>query len=96
MTSPALSMRTNELIVQYLFSLSMALVAYNILATIRGALGSVHGVMKIEVGLSDFYLVDEIQATYRGMMIAIPPLDWEVFRDVSVDQIVQILQQLAT
>jgi Transposase DDE domain len=79
-----------------LFSLSMALVAYNILATIRGALGSVHGVTKIEVGLSDFYLVDEIQATYRGMMIAIPPLEWEVFRDVSVDQIVQILQQLAT
>ena len=38
-----------------LFSLSMALVAYNILATIRGALGSVHGVSKIEVGLSDFY-----------------------------------------
>jgi hypothetical protein len=37
-----------------------------------------------------------IQATYRGMMIAIPPLEWEVFRDVSVDQIVQILQQLAT
>ena len=40
--------------------------------------------------------MDEIQATYRGMMIAIPPLEWEVFRELSVDQIVQILQQLAT
>jgi len=26
---------------------------------------------KIEAGLSDFYVVDEIQHTYRGMMIAI-------------------------
>jgi hypothetical protein len=33
----------------------MALVAYNILATLRGALGGVHGVEKIEAGLSDFY-----------------------------------------
>ena len=40
--------------------------------------------------------MDEIQATYRGMMIAIPALEWEVFRELSVDQIVQILQQLAT
>lgn len=78
-----------------LFSFSMALVAYNILATLRGALGSVHGVSKIEVGLSDFYLVDEIQGTYRGMMIAIPSPQWEIFRTFSLDQMVQILQQLA-
>lgn len=73
----------------------MALIAYNILATLRGALGSVHGVSKIEVGLSDFYLVDQIQATYRGMMIAIPPQQWEVFRTFSLDQMVQLLQQIA-
>jgi hypothetical protein len=78
-----------------LFSFSMALIAYNILATLRGALGSVHGVSKIEVGLSDFYLVDEIQGTYRGMMIAIPPLQWEVFRTFSLDQMVHLLQQIA-
>ena len=60
-----------------LFSFSMALVTYNILATLRGALGSVHGVGKIEAGLSDFYLVDEIQGTHRGMMIAIPSTEWE-------------------
>jgi IS4 transposase len=35
-----------------LFSFSMALVAYNILATLRGVLGGVHGVEKIEAGLS--------------------------------------------
>ncbi len=79
-----------------LFSFSIALVAYNILATIRGALGSIHGVSKIEIGLSDFYLVDEIQGTYRGMMIAIPSPHWEIFRMFSIEQMVEILQQLAT
>ena len=49
----------------------------------------------LEVGLSDFYLVDEIQGTYRGMMIAIPSPQWEIFRTFSLDQMVQILQQLA-
>lgn len=79
-----------------LFSFSMALVAYNILATLRGILGSVHGVGKIEAGLSDFYLVDEIQGTYRGMMIAIPHQEWEFFKTCSVEQIAQLLQQWAT
>ena len=66
-----------------LFSFSMALVAYNILATLRAALGSVHGIEKIEAGLSNFYLVDEIQGTYRGMMIAIPVFEWEIFQTFS-------------
>lgn len=79
-----------------LFSFSMALVTYNILATLRAALGSVHGVGKIEVGLSNFYLVDEIQGTYRGMMIAIPALEWEVFKDFSSEKIAQLLQKIAT
>ena len=78
-----------------LFSFSMALVTYNILATLRGALGSVHGVDKIEAGLSDFYLVDEIQGTYRGMMIAIPSTEWEPLVTFSLEQIAQLLQQLA-
>jgi len=79
-----------------LFSFSMALVTYNILATLRAALGSVHGVEKIEAGLSNFYLVDEIQGTYRGMMIAIPAFEWEIFTTFSSEKIAQFLQQLAT
>ncbi|MBA3922874.1 MAG: transposase, partial [Nostocaceae cyanobacterium] len=79
-----------------LFSFSMALVVYNILATLRAALGSVHGVEKIEAGLSDFYLVDEIQGIHRGMLIAIPAWEWEMFKTFSSAQIAQLLQQLAT
>ena len=79
-----------------LFSFSMALVTYNILATLKAALGSVHGIGKIDASLSDFYLVDEIQGTYRGMMIAIPSQQWQIFRTYSLDQMGQLLQQLAT
>lgn len=78
-----------------LFSFAMALATYNILATIKAAFGSVHGVGKIDAGLSDFYLVDEIQATYRGMMIAIPPSHWQIFETFSQEKMAQLLQQLA-
>jgi len=36
-------------------------------------------VEKLDAALSDFYVVDEIQGTYRGMMIAIPPEHWQCF-----------------
>jgi len=39
-------------------------------AVVKAALGSVHGIGKIDAGISNYYLVEEIQGTYRGMMIA--------------------------
>jgi hypothetical protein len=78
-----------------LFSFTLALVAYNLLATLRSAVASVHGVGKIEASLSDFYLVDEIQSTYRGMMIAIPPVTWQCFTDFSLADVVLLLLDLA-
>ena len=53
-----------------LFVFCVAIVAFNILSTVKAALKSIHGVGKIEAGLSDYYLVEEVQATYRGMAIA--------------------------
>ncbi|MEM8604030.1 MAG: transposase [Cyanobacteria bacterium P01_H01_bin.121] len=78
-----------------LFSFSLALVAYNILATLKAALASVHGVGKIEAALSDFYVVDELQATYRGMMIAIPPSYWQDFQAMPLDDLADLLKHLA-
>jgi IS4 transposase len=78
-----------------LFSFSLALVTYNILATLRAALASVHGVEKVEAALSDFYVVDEIQGTYRGMMIAIPPEHWQCFSVMSLAELAVLLKQLA-
>lgn len=78
-----------------LFSLAMAFATYNILATIRAALGSVHGTGKVEAGLSDYYLVDEIQGLYRGMMISISPSHWQVFNTFSIEEMGSVLQHCA-
>jgi hypothetical protein len=41
-------------------------------------------------------LVDELQGTYRGMMIAIPYSEWEMFQTFSREKMAQLLQQLST
>lgn len=78
-----------------LFSYSMALVTYNILATIKYILSVVHGWGKIEAGISDYYLVDEIQGTYRGMIIAVPENDWQVISELELSSLVEWLKYLA-
>jgi hypothetical protein len=65
------------------------------LATLKVVLASVHGVGRIEAALSDFYVFDELQGTYRGMMIAIPPLFWQGFAEMPVVELVDFLQDLA-
>jgi hypothetical protein len=65
----------------------------------------VHGVGKIDAGLSDYYMVDEVQGTYRGMMIAIREASslrliareyWSVFADFELEQFAKCLQDLAS
>jgi IS4 transposase len=68
-----------------LFVFAMAVVSFNILSTVKAALKSVHGIDKIEAGLSDFYLAEEIQGTFRGMMIALPAPDWQLWARMSVE-----------
>ena len=68
---------------------------YNILATLEAALASVHGVGKIEASLSDFYVVDELQCPYRGMVIAIAPEHWSYCSQMSRSELAQCLQDLA-
>ncbi|MEY4519962.1 MAG: hypothetical protein RLZZ499_2562 [Cyanobacteriota bacterium] len=77
-----------------LFVFCVAIVAFNILSTLKSALKAVHGVNKVD-SLSDFYIVEEVQATYRGMMIAIPPILWRPFEQMPVEQFAQTLKQLA-
>ncbi|MEG4294762.1 transposase [Microcoleus sp. C2C3] len=78
-----------------LFSFCLALASYNILAVVRRTLGSVHGVGKIESSLSEFYLVDEIQGTYRGMTIACEPDNWRHIQAWSLSQLADFLLDLA-
>lgn len=78
-----------------LFSFSMAMVAYNLFAVLKAALAAVHGVGKIEAGLSDFYVAKEVERNYGGMMIALPPSEWTLFSQMSSGKIGLILLQLA-
>lgn len=77
-----------------LFSFSMALVAYNILATVK-AMGVTHGAGKVEAALSWYYLVEEIQSTHRGMMIAIDPSFWQSWAQADLDLLARRLLDLA-
>lgn len=78
-----------------LFSFCLALVTANVLAVVQAALGWVHGVGKVEAGISLYYLVDEVQATYRGMMITIEPAAWSCFATSSLEQLLATLHQLS-
>jgi hypothetical protein len=78
-----------------LFGFVMALICYNLLAVAQAAMRDVHGADKIEAGISPYYLADEVRRVYEGMMIAIPPLQWQPFAQLDVDSTVQFLQQLA-
>ncbi|WP_051036658.1 hypothetical protein [Calothrix sp. PCC 6303] len=78
-----------------LFSFCMALVAYNILSVIQAALRSVHGQGKINAGVSNYYLVEEIQSTYTGMMIAIPDVEWKFVTHLSLPTFTELLKQWA-
>ncbi|MDJ0592591.1 MAG: hypothetical protein QNJ72_21800 [Pleurocapsa sp. MO_226.B13] len=77
-----------------LFSFSMALVAYNLVSTLKGILASVHGTDFLDK-LSYYYLADELQGTYRGMMIALPPEEWSNFGQMSLTQLSSMLQDWA-
>jgi len=78
-----------------LFAFCIALVAYNVLSVVKAALRSVHGTEKIETEISGYYLADEIKGTYRGMMIAIPPEEWHVFKEMTFIQLSEVLKYLA-
>jgi hypothetical protein len=49
-----------------LFAFCVALVAYNVMSTVKGALRSVHGEEKVADEVSGYYVADEIQMTHRG------------------------------
>ena len=78
-----------------LFGFCVALVAYNTLAVLHAALRRVHGVERVEQEVSSYHIAEEVSATYRGMMMAIPPADWLVFRHCSTAQMAQWLLHLA-
>jgi hypothetical protein len=78
-----------------LFGFCLALLAYHAVSVIKAALRSVHGAPTVERTLSGYYLSLELAQTYPGMMIAIPPAHWQIFRKVRPAKMAALLQTLA-
>ena len=78
-----------------LFGCCIGVVAYNSLAVLKAARRQVHGATVIDTQLSGYYVADAVSGTYRGMMIAIPPPEWQVFRRLTVPELADVLIDLA-
>jgi hypothetical protein len=63
---------------------------------IKAALRRAHGRQKVNDEVSSYYLALEIGPTYDGMMIAIPPLHWVLFRELSDQAFAEALRELAS
>jgi IS4 transposase len=73
-----------------LFSFCMALVAYNIMSTVKAALRAAHGETRAEE-LSGYHLAEEIRMCHRGMMKAIPKDEWVPFQEMSPSELGAVL-----
>src|SRR3984885_6465682 len=78
-----------------LFAFCVALVAYNVLSTLKAALRSVHGEAVVAEEVSGYYVADEIQMTHREMRIAIPEDEWAVSHDLTAVELADVLVRLA-
>lgn len=79
-----------------LFAFCLALVAYNVLSTLKATLRAVHGEEVVAKDVSGYYVADEIQMTQRGMMIAIPEDEWVVFHAMTSRELATVLVELAS
>ncbi len=77
-----------------LLGFCLALVTFNLLSTLKGALRSAHRLTARP--LSTYYLADEIAMTWRGMEIAIPGPHWkQAFGSLPLPQLARLLRWLA-
>ncbi len=78
-----------------LFGFCTALVAFNIVAVVKGAIRAVWGASFVEDQLSMYYLTLEVAQVTKGMMIAVPTKDWEAFRSMTAKEFADTMTDLA-
>jgi hypothetical protein len=79
-----------------LFGFCVAVVAYNVLATVRAALRSEHGLAAVETQVSNYHLANEVATTYEGMMIALPSSEWAPLGRLSQTELAEFLREVAS
>jgi IS4 transposase len=78
-----------------LFGFCTALTAGNVLATVKGALQAEHGIDKVRAEVSDYHLALEVASKYPGMMIALPPEEWQPLAALPDAEFVVWLREMA-
>lgn len=78
-----------------LFAFCLGLLACNAVALVKAALRGEHGEQEVKENLSAYYVALEIQQTYGGMMVALPPASWQIFTAMSDGQMAKVLRGLA-
>jgi IS4 transposase len=78
-----------------LFGFCVALMAYNVVSVVKAALRAEHGHEQIEQGVSGYFLANEVSRTHDGMMVAVPPPKWKVFRTMTAADFGRELRRIA-
>jgi IS4 transposase len=78
-----------------LFVFCLALMAANAVAVLKAALRATHGKEEAD-DMSGYYMALEVKQVHEGMMIALPPDDWTIFRDMAVAKFAAALKKIAT
>ncbi|HCS89114.1 MAG TPA: hypothetical protein DIW77_03365 [Chromatiaceae bacterium] len=65
------------------------------MALVKAVLRAEHGEQTVATAVSGYYLAGHLMRTYHGMMIAIADDQWHVFQQMSDEQFLRTLQQLA-
>jgi len=78
-----------------LFGFCLALVAFNVYAVVMAALRAAHPDKAINDEISDYYIAEEISATYTGMVMIVDDQEWTVFSNGSTQEVSQLLIDLA-
>jgi IS4 transposase len=77
-----------------LFVFCLALMAANAVAVLKAALRATHGQEQADE-MSAYYMALEIKQVHEGMMIALPPEDWAIFRTMSIAKFAARLKETA-
>lgn len=79
-----------------LLAYCIALMLYNVLSVVKASLRAVHGAEASSEKISGYYLASEIKAIQGGMMVAIPPAQWQRrFGRATPDEMAEFLLECA-
>lgn len=78
-----------------LFAFALALVAYNLLVTVQGAMGSGQDHARVEKELSSYYLATEVAVFSEGIFLALPEESWLPYLQMPTAAFAQWLHDLA-